>query len=66
MRVKGKCELQREVACTATAVVIRFGGDLKGEEVSLASLEGMFIFGEMMQRRNQSHVTVTLKGILRG
>ena len=56
MRVKGKCELQREVACIATSVVIRFGGYLKGEEVSLASLEGMFIFGGKRCREGTSHM----------
>ena len=40
-KIKERCEPQREVACLAAAVVIRFCGGLRVEEVFFASQEGM-------------------------
>ena len=58
---------QREVYCLSSAVVIGFGGGLRGEEVFLSSLEGMLKFWkETRLRINQSHVMVTLKERFKG
>ena len=46
-------ERQRKVSCLEAAVVIGFGGGLRGEEVLLASLEGMLeSWEENRLRRN--------------
>ena len=55
------------MSCLAVAVVIRFRGGLRGDEVFLISLEGMLKFWEETRlRRNQSHVMVTMGGRLKG
>ena len=51
----------------AATVAISAGRGLSGEAVSFALLEVMLKFwGETRQRRKQSRVMVTLKGILKG
>ena len=51
----------------ASAVVIGFGGGLRGDEVFLSSIEGMLNFWEETRLRiNQSHVMVTLKERFKG
>ena len=54
------------MSCLEEVLVIEFGGGLRGEEVSLASLEVLLKFWEETRiRRNQTHIMVTLKGILK-
>ena len=56
-------ERRREVSCLTEAVVLGFGGGLRGEDILLASLEGMLKFWEEIRLMiNQYHVMVTLKG----
>ena len=44
-----------------------FGGGMRGEEVFITLLEGMFKFwAETSPRRDQSHVMVTLMGRFKG
>ena len=51
----------------AAEVVIGFGRGLRGDEVFLASLEGMLkLLEDTRLRRNQFHVMVTLKGRFKG
>ena len=67
MERKGNCEIQREVDCMEAAVVIGFGGRLRGEEVLIYSLEGTLKFWEeKRQRRNQAHVMVIFKRDIKG
>ena len=48
-------------------MVIRFWGGLRGDKVSLVSLEGMLNFWEeTRKRRNISHIMVTLRGRFKG
>ena len=63
----GNKKRRREVNCQAYALVILFGGGVRGEQVFLTLLEGVINFWEeMIQRRYQSHFMVTRKGRFKG
>ena len=62
VKESGNKELRRGVPCLAVSVVIGFGGGLRGEEFFLTTLEEMLKFWECSrQRRDKSHVMITLK-----